>query len=80
MNEKDEEMLAALKNAAALIVALYQHLDRVEAAGGATSISGIAACHAMLKSMRKNADRAETLVLKPLRDAIVRAEAERSSP
>jgi hypothetical protein len=47
----------------------------VEAEGGATSIAGVAKCHAMLKSLRKNADRTEQLVMKPLREAIAKAEA-----
>ena len=70
MSDTNEDLLKAAKNAAATIVAIYEWLDRVEKAGGATSISGVAACHAMLTSLRKNADRTETLVLAPLRAAI----------
>jgi len=70
----DTDLLTAAKNAAATIGAIYQWLERVEAAGGATSISGVAACNAMLTSLRKNADRTEALVMKPLRDAIAKAE------
>lgn len=66
----DQQLLAAAKNAAAMIGAVYEHLDRVKAAGGATSISGIAACHAMLKSLESNRGRAETLIMEPLRAAI----------
>lgn len=69
-----DELLSAAKNAAATIGAIYQWLERVENAGGATSISGIAACNAMLTSLRKNADRTETLVMEPLRRAIAAAE------
>ena len=70
----DPELLKSAKNAAAMLIAIYQHLDRVESAGGAQSISGVAACDAFLKSMRKNEPRAEELVLFPLREAIARAE------
>ena len=70
----DEKLLNAAKNAALTIGAIYEWLDRVEKAGGATSISGVAACNAMLTSLRKNADRTEKLVMKPLREAIEAAE------
>ena len=72
----DPNLMKAAKNAAATLVAIYQWVDRVEAAGGATSISGVAACHAMLTSLRKNAGRTEELVLKPLREAIAAEKAE----
>ncbi len=67
---QDDKLFQSAKVAAATIQAMYEWLDRVEKAGGATSISGVAECHAMLKSMRKNADRVENLVMKPLREAI----------
>jgi len=70
----DQELLKAAKNAAATIAAIYQWLEMVEQEGGATSIAGVAKCHAMLKSLRKNADRTEQLVMKPLREAISKAE------
>jgi len=66
----DKELLKAATNAAATIGAIYEWLERVEKAGGATSTSGIAACHAMLTSLRKNAPRTEKLIMQPLRDAI----------
>lgn len=72
----NEDLLKAATVAAATIGAIYEWLERVERAGGATSISGVAACNAMLTSLRKNADRTEKLVMEPLRAAI--AEAERS--
>lgn len=72
----NEDLLKAAKVAGATIGAIYEWLERVERAGGATSISGVAACNAMLTSLRKNADRTEKLVMEPLRAAI--AEAERS--
>ena len=66
----DEKLLKAATNAAATIGAIYEWLERVEKAGGATSISGIATCHAMLSSLRKNAGRTEKLIMQPLREAI----------
>ena len=70
----DQELLNAAKNAAATIGAIYQWLEMVEKEGGATSLAGVAKCHAMLTSLRKNADRTERLVMKPLREAIAKAE------
>jgi hypothetical protein len=64
------DLLQAAVNAAAALDAIYQWVERVEKAGGATSIEGVAACHAMLKSLRQNADRTETLIMAPLRAAI----------
>lgn len=69
----DNELLRAATNAAATIGAIYQWVERVEKAGGATSIEGVAVCHAMLTSLRKNADRTEKLVMEPLRAAIAKA-------
>jgi len=63
----DKELITAASNAAAMLAAVYEHVDRVNAAGGATSISGVAACHAMLKSLNANRDRAEKLIMAPLR-------------
>lgn len=68
-----DALVKALETAGAVIGAIYQHLERVEAAGGAASISGVAACNTMLKSLRKNADRIETLVMEPLRAALTLA-------
>lgn len=75
MSKPDDDLMTAAKNAAATISAIYQWLERVEEAGGATSISGVAACNAMLKSLRKNAERTDTLVIKPLLAAIAAREA-----
>ena len=69
-----DELLEAATNAAAMLGAVYQWLDRVEKSGGTRSISGVAACHAMLTSLRKNAARTETLVMEPLRAALAKAE------
>lgn len=54
------DLLKAAHNAAATISAIYQWLEMVESAGGATSI-------------RKNADRTESLVMVPLRAALSKA-------
>lgn len=70
----EDKLLQAAKNAAATIGAIYQWLEQVEAAGGATNVSGIAKCNAMLKSLRANADRTEKLVMAPLRAAIAERE------
>lgn len=66
----NDELRSAAVNAAALLAGVYEWLDRVEKAGGATSIEGVAACHAMLKSLRKNKPRVEKLVMEPLRAAL----------
>lgn len=73
--KENTELLNAAKAAAATIGAIYQWVERVEKAGGPICLSGIAECNAMLKSLRKNADRTETLVMEPLRTAIANAEA-----
>ncbi len=65
-----EDLLRAAHVAAATIDAMYQWIDRVEKAGGTTSISGIAACHAMITSMNKNRGRVQSLVMDPLNSAI----------
>lgn len=70
----DDNLLTASKNAAATIAAIYQWVDRVEKAGGATSLEGVAACHAMLKSLRTNAARTDKLVIEPLLAAIAERE------
>lgn len=66
----DADLLKAATNAAAMLGAVYQWLDQVKAAGGATSITGVAKCHAMLKSLEGNRGRAEKLVMEPLRAAL----------
>lgn len=69
----DGELLAAATAAAATLGAVYEWLDRVKAAGGATSISGVASCNAMLKSLESNRARCEKLVMQPLRAALSKA-------
>lgn len=70
MSAEIERLREALTNAAATIGAIYEWVGRIEKAGGATSISGVAACHAMLKSLRKNADRTDKLIMQPVRAAL----------
>ena len=67
----DELKAAAI--AAQTIQAFYQWVDRVQAAGGTTSISGIAQCHAMIKSLESNRERLNKLVMDPLIAAIEKA-------
>ncbi len=63
----DEQTLLRAANAAAVTIeAIYQWVDRVEEAGGTTTLSGISACHAMLASLRMNKPRLDKLVMKPL--------------
>lgn len=65
-----KELLRAASNAAAMIGAVYEWVDRINAEGGATTISGVAKCHAMLQSLEKNRTRTETLIMQPLRAAL----------
>jgi hypothetical protein len=67
---RERQMRKALIAAAATLGAIDEWRKSVEAAGGAKSIEGIAMCHAMLTSLRKNADRTETLVMIPARAAL----------
>jgi len=73
--EDFNELVKAATNAAAMLGAVYEWLDRVKAAGGATTFSGVASCNAMLKSLEGNRDRADTLVMRPLRAALTKAQA-----
>ena len=52
------------------IEAIYQWVDRVEKAGGTTSIEGIAVAHAMFKSLNSNRGRLDKLITDPLHKAI----------
>jgi len=67
--ERETELREAATIGAATSEAIYQFLDRIERAGGATSLSGIAACHAMLTSMKKNRSRVIKLVVEPIQKA-----------
>lgn len=70
-NEKlNADVLRAAALAALTLKAIYEWVDRVEAAGGTTSISGVAACHAMLKSLKDNKPRTIKLVVHPLTAAL----------
>ena len=69
----DENLIKAATNALAMIDAFYEWHDRVEKAGGTTCITGIAAAHAMHTSMKKQRPRVESLITKPLKEAISKA-------
>lgn len=69
----DKNLANAALNALKAIDAIYEWVDRVEAQGGAASMSGIAACHAMLQSLRKNRARTEQLIVAPLKAALARS-------
>ena len=56
----------ALTNAAAVIGSFYAFAETADA----VSISGIARCHAMLTSMKKNRRRIEETVMAPARAAL----------
>lgn len=66
----DDAVLKAAINAGALIAAFYEWIERIEKCGGATTFSGIAECHAMLMSMKKNRAKIDESVIKPLAKAI----------
>lgn len=65
-----DDMREALVKAAALLGAVYEWADRVEKAGGTTTLAGVAAAHAMLNSLKTQAPRVESLVLAPAHVAI----------
>lgn len=69
----DENLIRIAGNAAATIRAVYQWVDRVKEAGSTTTVSGVAACHAMLTSLETNHHRVNSAILDPLDDAIYRA-------
>jgi hypothetical protein len=62
----DDKLIKAAVNASNTIHAFYQWIDKIEAAGGAHSISGVAACHAFLVRMKKQRPRIDSLVMAPL--------------
>ena len=61
-----EKVLKAAINASNTITAFYNWVDQIEEVGGATTISGIAKCHAFLNSMKKNKGHIDSLVMEPL--------------
>lgn len=70
MNTKNDDLLKAAVNASNTIVSFYEWIDRINAAGGAASISGVAECHAFLKSMEKNRAGLDKLIMEPLQAQI----------
>lgn len=65
-----DKVLTAAANAAATLTAVYQWVDMVEEAGGTGSIAGIAKCHAMIESLKKNRGRMDSLIIAPIREAL----------
>ena len=70
---KDTTLLKAAVNASNTIHAIYQWVDMIEAEGGASTISGVAKCHAFLTSMKKNKSRLDSLVMSPLKAELEKA-------
>lgn len=69
-----DDLARALSNAALTIEAIYEWVDRVEKAGGTTCMEGVAAAHAMMKSLKKNRARISRLVLEPARQVLRKPE------
>lgn len=72
--EEQDQLFNAAANAAAMLGAIYQHADHVKACGGTTCLSGIAAATAMMASIEKNRERADKLIMAPLRAALEKRE------
>ena len=66
----DDKLLKAAVNASNVIHAIYGWIDRIEANGGAGSISGVASCHAFLESMKGQRARLDKLIMAPLQEEI----------
>jgi hypothetical protein len=62
--------LKAATHATLVIGAFYEWVDRVEKCGGTGCLSGIAECHAMIESIKKNRPRVNQLVVEPLQKAL----------
>ena len=73
--EAGPELAKALNNALATIAAVYQWIDKVNDAGGATCISGVATCNAMLKSLNGQRARLDKLVMEPGNAALAKVRA-----
>jgi hypothetical protein len=61
----EDPAIKALRNAVNIIEAVFEWRERVERAGGATSVAGMAACADMLEAFRKNQDRIENTSCSP---------------
>ena len=70
---KDTTLLKAAINASNTIHGIYQWVDMIEAEGGASTVSGVAKCHAFLTSMKKNRSRLDSLVMSPLEAELEKA-------
>ncbi len=62
----EQKLYDALVKAAATITAIYSWVEKVEKSGGTTCMSGIATCHAMISSLKKNKPRINTLIMDPI--------------
>ena len=71
---QQKDLLRAAANASLALGAIYDWVDKANKAGGATSISGVASCHAMLSSLNKNRPRLNKSVIDPLNAAIEAAQ------
>ena len=72
LRAENARLREALTNAAAVIGSFYafaEDIAPIAATADAVSISGIARCHAMLTSMKKNRRRIEETVMQPARAA-----------
>ncbi len=56
--------------ASVIIGAIYEMAERADA----TSISGIAACHTLLNSLKKNRGRVDTLIMQKAREIVEKRE------
>ena len=65
-----DDLVKAAVNAQNAIHAIYQWVDKVEAAGGTASIEGIAVAHAMFKSLKNNREKLDRLITEPLEKAL----------
>jgi hypothetical protein len=65
-----EDLVKAAVLAHNTIEAIYQWIDKVEKAGGTTSIEGVAVAHAMFKSLKSNRNRIDKLITEPLQKAL----------
>jgi len=72
-----DDLVKAAVLAQNTIEAIYQWVDKVEKAGGTTSIEGIAVAHAMFKSLQSNRSRLDKLITQPLEKALAELKGEK---
>jgi hypothetical protein len=71
-----DDLVTAAVLAHNTIEAIYKWVDKVEKAGGTTSIEGIAVAHAMFKSLNSNRSRLDKLITEPLQNALAELKGE----